>query len=156
MISQGHLHALHVLYERLDHLEIHWAITGSFGFALHGIPVAVHDIDVQTDREGAYEIERCLAECVIQPVAFRMSERITSHFGALSVEGVEVEIMGDIQKRLPDGRWDEPPNLAEHTERLLVDGMRVPVLSVEYEYEAYLRLGRLERAELLRAWLDTT
>ena len=38
-------------------------------------------------------------------------------------------------------------------ERLPVDGMSVPVITLEYEYEAYLRLGRSERAQLLRDWL---
>jgi hypothetical protein len=156
MIDQAHLLALHTLYTRLNRPAIRWAITGSLGFALHGIPVAVHDIDVQTDREGAYVIERCFADGIVRPVAFRTSERIQSHFGVLRVEGIEVEIMGDIQKRLPDGGWDEPPRLTEHTEYLAVDGMHVPVLSVEYEYEAYLRLGRTEQAHLLRAWLDRT
>ncbi|HEY7341752.1 MAG TPA: hypothetical protein VH591_12785 [Ktedonobacterales bacterium] len=154
MVDQAHLLALHTLYTRINRLEIHWAITGSLGFALHGIPVTVHDIDVQTDREGAYLIQRCFADCIVRPVAFRTSERIQSHFGVLRVEGIEVEIMGDIQKRLPDGGWDEPPRLADHTECLPVDGMPVPVLSVEYEYAAYLRLGRTEKAHLLRAWLD--
>lgn len=156
MIDQAHLLALHTLSTRLTPHEIRWAITGSLGFALHGIAVTVHDIDVQTDREGAYLIERCFADCIVLPVAFRTSERIQSHFGVLRVEGVEVEIMGDIQKRLPDDGWDEPPRLAEHTEYLAVDGMRVPVLSVEYEHAAYLRLGRTEQAHLLRSWLDRT
>jgi len=25
---------------------------------------------------------------------------------------------------------------------------------VEYEYQAYLRLGRMEKAEMLRSWLE--
>ncbi len=154
VVVKEHLQALHTLYERLNHTEIHWAITGSLGFALHGIPVAVHDIDVQTDREGVYLIERCFADCVVRPVEFCTTERIRSHFGMLCVDGVKVEIMGDIQKRLPDGEWDEPPDLPAYTKRLLVEGMSVPVLTLVYEHEAYLRLGRIERAQLLRAWLD--
>jgi hypothetical protein len=35
-----------------------WAVTGSLGMALQGMELAVHDIDLQTSREGAYEIER--------------------------------------------------------------------------------------------------
>lgn len=156
MVDQAHLLALRTLYTRLNRPEVRWAITGSLGFALHGISVTVHDIDVQTDREGAYLIERCFADCIVRPVAFRTSERIQSHFGELCVEGIEVEIMGDLQKRLPDGGWDESPHLAKHTEYLSVDGMRLPVLTVEYEYAAYLRLGRTEQAHLLRTWLDRT
>jgi len=32
--------------------------------------------------------------------------------------------------------------------------MRIPVLSLEYEYRAYLRLGRREKAEKIRRWLE--
>jgi len=34
--------------------------------------------------------------------------------------------------------------------------MRIPVLSLEYEYQAYLKLGRIEKAEMLRSWLQET
>ena len=154
IVPLEHLHALRTLYDRLNRPKIDWAITGSLGFALHGIPITVHDIDVQTDREGAYRIERLFADCIVRPVSFHATERIRSHLGALRVDDIEVEIMGDIQKRLTDGSWDESPDLAAHTERLLVEGMSVPVLTLEYEYEAYLQLGRSERAQLLRDWLD--
>lgn len=32
--------------------------------------------------------------------------------------------------------------------------MQVPVLSLEYEYQAYLKLGRIDKAEILRKWLQ--
>jgi hypothetical protein len=35
-----------------------------------------------------------------------------------------------------------------------VEGLRLPVLSLEYEYRAYLALGRVERAEMLRRWFQ--
>jgi hypothetical protein len=35
-----------------------------------------------------------------------------------------------------------------------VEGMHLPVLSVEYEYQAYLKMGRMEKAEILRKWLE--
>jgi hypothetical protein len=32
--------------------------------------------------------------------------------------------------------------------------MQVPVLFLEYEYQAYLKLGRIDKAEMLRKWLQ--
>ncbi|MCW5852548.1 MAG: hypothetical protein KIT87_20910, partial [Anaerolineae bacterium] len=64
-----------------------WAVTGSVGMALQGIPVEPHDIDLQTDAAGAYEIQRRLAEYSVQPVAFLAGERMRSHFGRLVIEG---------------------------------------------------------------------
>lgn len=37
---------------------------------------------------------------------------------------------------------------------ITIDGMHIPVLSLGYEYTAYLALGRAERAEMLRTWLQ--
>lgn len=76
-----------------------WVVTGSLGMALQGVPVEIHDIDIQTDKDGAYEIEDCFFQDVIKPVRYTMSERIQSHFGMLEIDGIRVEIMGDMQKK---------------------------------------------------------
>ncbi len=87
---------------------MNWVVTGGFGFGLQGVLVEPHDIDIQTDKEGAYEIERLFSEFVVKPVKFRKSERIRSHFGALMIEGVRVEIMGRFKRnsmRSGNPRW---------------------------------------------------
>jgi hypothetical protein len=133
---------------------VNWVVTGSLGFALQGVPVDVHDIDIQTDKEGAYEIERRFSEFVIKKVAFRSTDKIRSHFGILMIDGIRVEIMGDIQKRLEDGSWEEPVDLNRYKRFVEIRGMKIPVLSLEYEYQAYLKLGRTEKAEILKKWLQ--
>ena len=161
MIDDSYLDVLRQLVHRLgdDSPEdagrppVNWALTGSLSMALQGVPIEPHDIDVQTDAAGAYESERRFAAAVICPVAFSSAENIRSHFGALRINGLTVEIMGDIEKRLPDGSWEGPVDLARHRHVVSVAGMRVPVLSLVYEREAYLKLGRVERAALLARWL---
>ncbi len=113
-----------------------------------------HDIDVQTDSEGAYEVERLLSEFVVERVHFVSSERIRSHFGVLRIDGIEVEIMGGIEKRNRGGAWEPVDDLKQYIRVAVVENMRVPVLSLQYEYEAYRQLGRNDRAELLREWLE--
>jgi hypothetical protein len=155
MIPPSHLNALRVIYHHLQNTDIHWALTGSFSFALQGVPVEPHDIDVQTDEAGAYAIERLFREHVVQPVAYWASEHMRSHFGVLEIAGVTVEIMGEIQKRLADGTWEEPVNVEQYRRFVNIENMQVPVLSLEYEYQAYSIMGRLEKARLLREWLDS-
>jgi len=153
MIRPTYLSALRKIYVRLNDGGVNWAITGSLGFALQGVPVEVHDIDIQTDEAGAYEIERRFSEFIIRKVAFSSADKIRSHFGGLMIDGVKVEIMGDIQKRLADGTWEARVDLKCHQRMVSVEGMGVPVLSLAYEYQAYLKLGRIDRAEMLRKWL---
>ena len=79
---------------------------------------------------------------------------MTVYFGELMIEGIKVEIMGDIQKRLIDGIWENPVDLEQYKRIVEVEGMQVPVLFLEYEYQAYLKLGRIDKAEMLRKWLQ--
>jgi hypothetical protein len=152
-LDEIHLAALRELQVGLSTSTVRWVLTGSAGFALQGVPVVVQDLDVQTDAAGAYEIARRFARAVIEPVYFWDSGSMRSHFGALELSGVRVEVMGDISKRNPDGSWDCPPNLAALTCWVDVADLRVPVLALEYECEAYRKMGRLDKADLLQRWL---
>ncbi|NQT85087.1 hypothetical protein HQ563_18880 [bacterium] len=153
MIKPPYVGVLRKLHVRLNEAGVKWVVTGSVSFAIQGLPVEPNDIDIQTDRAGAYEIERLFSEFVTKRVAFSSTEKIRSHFGALLMDGIEVEIMGDLQKRLGDGTWEPPLDLNRHKRFVEAGGMRIPVLSLEYEYEAYLKLGRTEKAQLLKQWL---
>ncbi|MCL4507526.1 MAG: hypothetical protein M1434_03775 [Chloroflexi bacterium] len=157
MIEAKYVNTLRKIYTRLENLEdnrVNWVVTGSVGMALQGMDVDVHDIDIQTDQDGAYETESRFSEYVVEPVRFSISERIRSHFGTLEIGDIKVEIMGDIQKRLDDQTWEEPVKVERYKCWVEVDGMRIPVLSLEYEYQAYLILGRNEKAEKLQKWLE--
>jgi len=153
-IDPTYLNVLRQIYTRLMDSDINWVVTGSLGFALQNVPVTAHDIDLQTDEAGAYEIERLLSEFATRNVVFSATENIRSHFGALTIDDIRVEIMGNISKRLEDGTWEEPVELERYRQCVEVEGMRVPVLSLEYEYQAYMKLGRIEKAQMLRKVLQ--
>src|SRR3972149_7650234 len=154
MIEDRYLNTLRKIYTRLEDNKVNWVVTGSLGMALQGMTVDVHDIDIQTDKDGAYEIERCFSEYIVQPVSYIISERIRSHLGTLEIDGLKLEIMGDIQKQLEDKVWEDPVKVELYKCWVGINGMQIPVLSLEYEYQAYLKLGRIEKAEMLRNWLQ--
>ena len=154
MIDSVYLNVLRQIHARLSSTDVNWVVTGSLGFALQGVPVQPNDIDLQTDKAGAYEIERLFSDLVIRKVKFSATEQIKSHFGALQIDGIDVEIMGDIQKRGADDVWEEIVNPAHYKQTVEIAGLLVPVLSLEYEYQAYLKFGRVEQAKILRRWLD--
>jgi hypothetical protein len=141
------LRVLRKLCLRLDDRDLNWAVVGSLGLALRGAPIEPRDIDIMTDEAGAYELERVFSEFVVSPVSLKTSDRIRSHFGALNIDGVKVEIMGDFQMRLEDGTWDLPPDMMKirHTES--VEGMAIPFLPLQWQYDSYSKLGRSDRAE---------
>jgi hypothetical protein len=155
MINPTFLEVLRKIYDRLDTNDVNWVITGSLGFALQGVPVEPKDIDIQTDEVGAYEIERRFSEYVTKTVHFSSADRIRSHFGALMIDGIKVEIMGNIQKRLENGTWERPVDLDQYKHFVEVGGMQIPVLSLQYEYQAYLKLSREKKAQMLKKMLQS-
>lgn len=147
-----HAAAVRTLVDRLgaDPADPDWALTGSASFALQGVPVDPDDVDVQTDADGAYRIQSAFSDRVVDPVSHSEGDRIRSHYGELRIEGVAVEVMGGVETRSDDDAWTGPVDVAEHRRFASLDGRSVPVLSLSYEADAYERLGRDERAALLR------
>ena len=154
MIDTDYLGILRTICAKLAGFEVDWVVTGSLAFALQGMDTEVHDVDIQTGVAGAYEIERRFSPYVVRRVRFTSAERIRSHFGILMVDGIRGEIMGDIQKRLKDGSWDERADLHHHKRMVEVEGMQIPILTLEYEYQSYLKLDRAEKAEKIREHLN--
>lgn len=153
MLPCKHLEVLRKLYSELKGIGVAWVVTGSLSFCLQGVPVSPNDIDIQTDESGAYEIEQLFQEYVFKKVKFSSTDRIKSHFGALKIDGVLVEIMGAVQK-FYDGKWEEPIDIDKHKKIVTVGEMEVPVLNLGYEAKAYRRFGRLEMAEKLSNYSD--
>jgi len=153
MVEKQYLDVLRQISELMEGSSTDWAVTGSLGMLLQGMDLPVHDIDLQTDEDGAYEIERRLAAFVVKPVLFKGSERMRSRLGKLAIDGIQVEVMGAIQKRLADGTWEEPVQVSDHRLWIEQDGLKLPVLALEYEAESYQLMGREERADQIRLWL---
>jgi|SRR5579875_502742 hypothetical protein len=156
MFDMSYAKALRRIYSSLHGKPLNWVVTGSCSFALQGVPVIPNDIDLQADLPGALAIEQHLSKYVVRKVKFSTAEKIRSHFGELCVNGIKVEIMGDVQKRLADGTWEKPVDLEQYKRFVEFRGMEIPVLALEYEYEAYMKLGRFEKAEMLKGSIAST
>ena len=153
MLPDEHYRALKKLYDGLEGSDINWVVTGSVSFCLQGVPVSPNDMDIQTDKPGAYRIQDLFSDKVVKEVKFSSTDRIKSHFGALELEGVLVEIMGAVQK-FYDDRWEDPIDINRHRKVVKLEGMEIPVLNLGYEAEAYRRFGRVEMAEKLREYSE--
>lgn len=130
MLSNLHADVLRVIVSAAEQdPSIIWALTGSTSFALQGMPLEAHDIDVQTNEKSAYKLGNQLKKYIVEPIRFCGTEKIRSHFGRLKICDIDIEIMGD--------------PIIQH---VYFKKMSVPVLCLAYEAEAYRRLGRAERA----------
>lgn len=143
--------ALRHLAEKLNAAGIPYKIVGSTSLALHGLPLAPGDIDVETDGASAYHVQTLWPEAVVDPVMLRTSAAYRSHLGHLSIDGVTVEVMGAMERPAGDG-W---VSTSASTETIVdLDGVPVPISWLEEETLAYVRRGRLERAAQCLPYCD--
>ena len=114
-IPEKFLTTIKFICEQLQHkTDITWAVTGSLCFALQGIPVVPHDIDLQTDSLSAYKLEQVFTKYSTRKVQYSISEKIRSHFGELMINDIKVEIMGDIQKKTSNNIWEESIDISKY------------------------------------------
>ncbi|WP_254536618.1 nucleotidyltransferase domain-containing protein [Halomarina litorea] len=142
--------AVRTLCDRLPE-DLPWAITASANLALRGLPVDPGDVDVVTDAEGVHRIADCFSDAVVRPLVppeAAGSPTIRSHFGALSLDGCEVELMGDVEHRV-DGEWVPAPDVGAVREFVTMGEYAVPVMPLDFEAFGYRARGDNERAALV-------
>jgi hypothetical protein len=149
-----HADVLAFLVSRIAPVEYSWALTGSAGLRLQGVDLSVHDIDLQTDAKTIYLLEKKLAELMKVPVHVWESEHTLSYHGQAEIQALQVELLGDIRHRGVDGSWQPPVDI--RSVRVWVDwrGLQIPVLSLAHEALAYEKMGRVQKAESIRAAME--
>jgi hypothetical protein len=122
-----------------------WAVDGSMALALQGVDLEPGDIDILTDREGAYKIQELLTKYAIRPVSYGETNKYRSHFGIFSIDGVKIDVMGDMST-YRNGRWCEihdPLNIK--ISQIVLGSNTIPVVSLDtLKKQGYL-LERLMR-----------
>ena len=143
------MNAVKSLYSRLYSSNIIWAITGSFGQTLQGITLKPNDIDILTNENGAYIIEKLFSDSILQKVTFKERKNIRSYFGILNINDVKIEIIGDVENKI-NGIWESHYEWEKHINYLMFEDIKIPVISLEYEYKIYYKLEKINRAALIK------
>ena len=134
--------------------SVRWAIDGSTSLAIHGVDIIPHDIDILTDREGAYRIQDALKDCSVKPISHSSNGRYDSHFGTFNINGTKVEVMGDL-KVFRDGRWSDilNPSTVDVVE-INVEGLSVPVVSMKHHGSSGYLEEKYEKGEIPKEEYD--
>lgn len=128
-----------------------WALMGSLASVLQGMPdYTPPDIDLVTTMKGAYVMEGCIGMygATIRPVALSTGGPYTSHFGIFEVDGVRVEVMGDLIIQCDDGALHTEDHWSRWSEKVRVLHFRhihIPVVPLEWQIVANALLRRPER-----------
>jgi predicted nucleotidyltransferase len=126
MINKKFLTALKIISKKLRRKKVKWVLIGSASLALQGIKIKAKDIDILTDKSGAFKINELLKEYEVRPVKIFGTECL----GKFKIKGVKVEVMGKLKKRLPSQKI------------IKIGEMKLPVSSLKEELKAYDSLKR--------------
>ncbi|MDP1714298.1 MAG: hypothetical protein Q8L41_06080 [Anaerolineales bacterium] len=140
-----------LLIEKIHPAELPWALTGSAGLRLQGVDISVNDLDLQTDAQTIYVLEQKLAEFMKVPVHVWESEHTLSHHGQAEINGLQVELLGDMRHRSLAGIWEPAVEIASVCVWVNWRELQVPVISLKHEALAYEKMGRMQKAELIRS-----
>ena len=128
-----------------------WALIGITASVLQGLPdYSPPDIDITTTRDGAYIMSGAIgaSHAIVRPVKYSSAGPYTSHFGIFEVDGVKVEVMGDLVIHCEDGEIRLTDHFAHWSDKVRVlhfEDLHVPVAPLEWQIVANALLGRPER-----------
>jgi hypothetical protein len=143
MLNKKVISALKIIYERLKKGKIIWKLVGSVNLALQGIKIRTKDIDILTDKKGAFKINKLFKEYEVGSVKLKWwklkDKKILAYFGKLKIKGIEVEILAN--RKL--GKEQKFLKRELRSRKFIkFEGMKLPVAPLEEELKVYSQLGR--------------
>lgn len=135
----------------MNEAKLIYKIVGRASLALHGLHIPVNDIDIEMDKKSVYCFQEMFSKYATRKVSMKKSDFYRSHFGQFKVEGINVEVMGDLH-RLEDGKWRSTFTLT--TETIKVWDIPIMISWLEEETLAYLRRGNIERVCVAMKYCD--
>ena len=154
MLPDNFIPLIKKLAYQCEQLGMVWAFTGSLNLLFWGFDLEPHDVDLETDRFSADQFARLYMDQAVWSLHLRESECMQSWFARYDIDDVQVEVMGDCQYRSTDGGWVAPRPLEKRIRRIDWQDLSLPLLDLEDEREICTLMGRLEKAERIRAWLE--
>ena len=154
VIESKLLEALKIIYTKLSETDIVWVIGGSLALEFVGLDVKPRDIDLFTDEEGAYEIEKLFAEFLVRNVSLSTKDNIRSHYGILNIHGIEVDIIGHIEFKDDRNIWEAGRKLEDVIDNVEFEGMKIPLMKIESQLKGYRKIGRKDKIRLIEEWLE--
>ncbi len=143
-IPKENIDALRIIVDKFKGQYINWTLIGSMSLAIQGVNVQAHDIDILTDVENADKIAEILKEFIIEPMHNKTNSQFKSYYGLFKINNVQVEVIADLE-RIYNNEWIK----AERPRIKLIkrfEDMTLPLLELQEEYNAYIAMGRTEKA----------
>jgi len=133
--------ALKIFLNKIFKTDINWVLVGSTNLALQGVKIQANDIDIVSTKDEVLKIQDLLKRYSIKEVKYSETERYRSWFGSLEIKGIKIELMGELEFKGPNNKWEKSKSLVRK-EFIEYDSFQVPVLPIEFEKEFYSLMKR--------------
>jgi hypothetical protein len=144
-----YISALIWIFDKLDSLNIKWAITGSMSHKVQGVNVLPRDIDIITTQCGAKKISILLDIYSIKVLKYRESERIRSYFSVFEYKNIEFDVFAEIENKVSDTFKMYHNYWEQNIIKIEINDRDIPFLALEYDMEVYKNLNMGKRVLLI-------
>jgi predicted nucleotidyltransferase len=152
MTRQKIVAVLKIINRKLKNQKIKWVLVGSTSLALQGVKIKPKDIDILTDKEGAFRVNKLFKNYEVKPVEFGRlkiggKELFESYLGKFKIKGVKVEVMGNLKEKL-GRKWIYLDKRLKSPKIVKIEGMKLPVSPLQEQLKSYEKLNR--KKDLIR------
>lgn len=113
--------------------NIYYIIGGNTGLILQDVKVKDDkEIDICTDKSGAYEIQNLLNKYTVDEVKYKKLDWFKAHWGIFKINNITIEIMGNPKRRFKNGTWRRLPK--KNIMPIIFKNKTVNVFTLESEY----------------------
>lgn len=133
----------------LNDNHITWAVGASFLLYLKGKTVTFHDVDILVIEEDAEKLKALLSPMGTLAMANPNELYKTKHFLEFCIDEVEIDVMAGFVIVHDGKEWDcslKPDQIVDYYD---LDGIQIPLQSLELWKHYYTLMDRDEKVEMI-------
>lgn len=156
MIKHSIVSVLKIIEKKLDYHMIKWIVVGSLSLALQKVKINPDDIDIVSDKKSIYAIQKLFNKYTTRKLKFLRSETFESYFGELEINGIKVQLMGNLKEKI-GYQWTDLLIRLKNPKIITKYGIKVPVSNLEDQLRSYEKSKRekdLMKAEKIKEVLN--
>lgn len=154
LTAEKKLQVLSDIAEQLNQNGITWALGGSAMLYFHHVVSDFHDLDILTDCRDALKVRKILRDMGTLHDSSNGKQYRTEYFFEFTVSGVEIDIIAGFAI-IKDGiAYDCSLNAEDITDKVTVNGQKIPLHSVQVWRRYYELMDRQEKVRIIDSAAD--
>ncbi|MGD9276860.1 MAG: hypothetical protein PVJ67_06845 [Candidatus Pacearchaeota archaeon] len=143
---------LKIISRELNSNKILWCLIGSANMYIQGIDVKPNDIDINIQLKDVRKVKNIFSE--YNPVMNKLSPLNESDIEKLELKfkiyGKKIQLIGETENGIYASRL-----LSDNLINIKLDKIEIPCFTLETEAETYRKINRLEKAKLIKDFLES-